>query len=79
VQSLRKVIRGTFILPEGSDALIAEDQEYPLLRWSSTIASAQRDEEGISASFKETFKVICADGVTFRTERFEVRGRPDPG
>ncbi len=78
-QSLRKVVRGTFVLPEGSDDLAAESEEYPLLRWSSSIKSLRRDEAGFHPSFEESLKVICAEGVQSRTEAFEVHGRPSPG
>jgi hypothetical protein len=78
VQSLRKVVRGTFILPEGTDELAAENEEYPLLRWSTSIKSLTKDASGFRASLEESFRVICAEGVQFRTERFEAYGRPKP-
>jgi hypothetical protein len=71
--SMRKIIRGRFSGTTGDMA--APDQEYPILRWTSRVASAVREGHEMSFSFEEQITVVCADGVGFRGEGFEVRGR----
>ena len=71
--SFRKIIRGRFTGSTGEMA--ASDQRYPILHWSSSVRSAEREGDQIAISFNETFKVVAADGVAFTGEAIEWRGR----
>jgi hypothetical protein len=71
--SMRKIIRGRFIGTTGDMA--APDQGYPFLRWTSKVARAVREGDEMSFSFEEKMTVVCAEGVGFQGEAWEIRGR----
>lgn len=73
--SMRKIIRGRFTGTTGDMA--APTQEYPSLRWESTVSGASRTDDEMSFAFAEKYTVVCAGGVGFIGEAFEVRGRAD--
>jgi len=76
VRSLRKIMRGVFI---GTGDLAAPDQEYPLLRWTSSASRFVRDGDHLDLSFTERVQVVAAEGVAYRLKGFEARGRAEPG
>jgi hypothetical protein len=76
VRSLRKIMRGAFI---GTGDLAATDQEYPLLRWTSSASRFVREGDDLDVSFTERVQVVAAEGVEYRLRGFEARGRAEPG
>ncbi len=78
-RSLRKVVRGVLLVPEGVDDVAAHGQLYPLLEWRSSLKTLERDETGLHASFSENVTLKVAEGVQFQPQRFEVHGRVAEG
>jgi hypothetical protein len=76
VRSLRKIMRGAFV---GTGDLAATDQEYPLLRWTSSVSRFVREGDDLDVSFTERVRVVAAEGVECRLRGFEARGRAEPG
>jgi hypothetical protein len=74
VRSLRKIVRGTFI--GEANKLPAAGQVHPYLRWESSLNTLSEDQDGnLRAEFNEQWTIICGEGIEFRGESFELRGR----
>jgi hypothetical protein len=76
VASFRKIVRGSFV-GEGNPA--PEGEEYPYLKWRSSVKTLSRTGDTFSLSFEEKLTVRCAPGTLFRGERLEARTRLEPG
>ena len=77
VQSRRKVIHGR--LTGAAEDPAAEDQLYPLLEWTSRLASVTRD--GSAFQFQDTDKITVRThpDVTFQLDQLLVFGRLEDG
>jgi hypothetical protein len=74
VQSFRRIVRGHFIGEVSS--LPAAGQIHPYLRWESSLRTLSEDQNGnLQAEFNEQMTIVCGEGVVFRGEAFELRGR----
>jgi hypothetical protein len=78
VRSFRKIVRGHFIGEASS--LPAAGQVHPYLRWESSLRTLSEDQDGnLRAEFNEQMTIVCGEGVGFRGEAFELRGRLKQG
>jgi hypothetical protein len=60
------------------EALAAEGQLYPLLRWQSSIQGLWYEDDEIKAVFSENFTVQFADGVELQPGAYSLYGGMNP-